>query len=90
MFGFNTSFKSKYQAYKDAVLKRLSKTFTFTAEMQHDVESWIRDYFLDGIDVDECARAIRYNVHESIKRQEENKLLEARQVLKRNGYKLKK
>jgi len=87
---FGLSFKGKYKAYKEAVLKRVSKSLTITAGMQHSVESWIRDYFLDGYDVSECAHAITHNIHESIKYQEDLKLLEAKRTLHKNGYKVTK
>lgn len=90
MFGFIKT-KNKYQLYKNAVLKRLSKTFNITASMQHEIESWIRDYFIDNIEVNDCVHAIRHNVHECMTIQKEHKLLtEAKIILKENGYNLEK
>lgn len=87
---FRFSFKDKYKAYKEAVIKRVSKSLSITAGMQHSIESWIRDYFLDGYDVDDCVHAITHNVHESIKYQEELKLVEAKRTLRKNNYKITK
>lgn len=86
MFGF--TFKDKYQSYKAAVLKKVAKSLTITAGMQHAVELWIRDFFIDGFSVDDCAGAIKDNIHESLKRKEANQLLEAKRILRQNGYKL--
>ena len=55
-------FGSAYDRYKKAVLKLISKYGVELNNNLNEIEDWIRDYFLDKMNVYDCAKAIRDNI----------------------------
>jgi hypothetical protein len=55
-------FGSAYDKYKKAVLKLIFKYGVELNNNLNEIEDWIRDYFLDKMNVYDCAKAIRDNI----------------------------
>jgi hypothetical protein len=55
-------FGSAYDKYKKTVLKLISKYGVELNNNLNEIEDWIRDYFLDKMNVYDCAKAIRDNI----------------------------
>jgi hypothetical protein len=55
-------FGSAYDRYKKSVLKLISKYGVELNNNLNEIEDWIRDYFLDKMNVYDCAKAIRDNI----------------------------
>jgi len=55
-------FGSAYDRYKKSVLKLISKYGVELNNNLNVIEDWIRDYFLDKMNVYDCAKAIRDNI----------------------------
>lgn len=55
-------FGSAYEKYKKTVLKLISKYGVELNNNLNEIEDWIRDYFLDKMNVYDCAKAIRDNI----------------------------
>lgn len=55
-------FGSAYDKYKKTVLKLISKYGVELNNNLNEIEDWIRDYFLDKMNVYYCAKAIRDNI----------------------------
>ena len=55
-------FGSAYDRYKKAVLKLISKYGVELNNNLNEIEDWIRDYFLDKMNVYDCAQAIKDNI----------------------------
>ena len=54
-------FGDAYTKYKSAVYKLLKKYKVDLDNNIKEIEDWIRDYFLDKMDVYDCANAIKDN-----------------------------
>ena len=54
-------FGDKYEQYKNAVMKKICKLGVDIEKYEMKIKDWIRDYFLDNIDIMDCALAIRDN-----------------------------
>ena len=54
-------FGDKYTRYKNAVLSLLKKYEVNFENNLSEIEEWIKDYFLDKLNVYDCALAIRSN-----------------------------
>jgi hypothetical protein len=55
-------FGNAYDKYKKTVLKLISKYGVELNNNLNVIEDWIRDYFLDKMNVYDCAKAIRDNI----------------------------
>lgn len=55
-------FGSAYDRYKKTVMKLISKYGVELNNNLNVIEDWIRDYFLDKMNVYDCAQAIRDNI----------------------------
>jgi hypothetical protein len=55
-------FGNAYDKYKKTVLKFISKYGVELNNNLNEIEDWIRDYFLDKMNVYDCAKAIRDNI----------------------------
>jgi hypothetical protein len=55
-------FGNAYDKYKKTVLKLISKYGVELNNNLNEIEDWIRDYFLDKMNVYDCAKAIRDNI----------------------------
>lgn len=54
-------FGSSYEKYKKNVMKLLNK-YEVELDNLKEIEDWILDYFLDKMDVYDCAISIRDNI----------------------------
>jgi len=55
-------FGSAYDKYKKSVLKLISKYGVELNNNLNEIEDWIRDYFLDKMNVYDCAQVIKDNI----------------------------
>lgn len=69
---------AKYDKYKEYILKKLGFDYRLqTDSVRHDIDSWIRDYYVDGMSEYDCIRAIQDQFRD---------LRESIEILEKNGY----
>ena len=69
---------NKYVKYKDFIIKKLGFEFKHQPDnVRHDIESWIRDYYVDGMSEYDCLQAIQDQFRD---------LRESIEILENNGY----
>ena len=62
---------NKYDKYKQYILKKLGFDYRQQSDsVRHDIDSWIRDYYVDGMSEYDCIQAIQdqidYPLHQKI------------------------
>lgn len=69
---------NKYNKYKEYILKKLGFDYRLQSDkVRHDIESWIRDYYIDGMSKYDCLYAIQNQFRE---------LCESIKILENKGY----
>lgn len=81
---------NKYKRFKQAVVNKLLDAGLNVENNLHTIESWVRDYYIDGYTVDDCVAACKSYIKESKEKtmtfEERIKLAEAKRVARENGY----
>ena len=88
---------NKYKRYKAKVINELMTYDIDINENMHEIESWVRDFYIDGYKPYECADAIRQQLKRNFKGENTKmhindrlKLAEARRIAREAGYKIQK
>ncbi len=69
---------NKYDKYKAYILKKLGFDYSQQSDrVRHDIDSWIRDYYVDGMSEYDCIQAIQDQFRD---------LRESIEILEKNGY----
>ncbi len=69
---------NKYDKYKAYILKKLGFDYRQQSDsVRHDIDSWIRDYYVDGMSEYDCIQAIQDQFRD---------LRESIEILEKNGY----
>lgn len=78
-------FKDKYLKYKKAVIEELKSRGINALSLGHFFEFYCRDFFLDRMSADDCARAIA----DGARAKEKLAIAEAKRIMREHGYRVR-
>jgi len=82
-------FKKAYLKYKEKVAKYLKDRGIDIDQIRHTFESYVRDFYLDKFDADDCADVIYSNVYRRIKGDKVMTVEQAKRIAEKYGFNVK-
>lgn len=82
-------FKKAYLKYKEKVAKYLKDRGIDIEQIRHTFESYVRDFYLDKFDADDCADVIYSNVYRRIKGDKVMTVEQAKRIAEKYGFNVK-
>jgi hypothetical protein len=82
-------FKKAYLKYKEKVAKYLQDRGIDIEQIRHTFESYVRDFYLDKFDADDCADVIYSNVYRRIKGDKAMTVEQAKRIAEKYGFNVK-
>ena len=82
-------FKKAYLKYKEKVAKYLKDRGIDIDQIRHTFESYVRDFYLDKFDADDCADVIYSNVYRRIKGDKAMTVEQAKRIAEKYGFNVK-
>ena len=82
-------FKKAYLKYKEKVAKYLQDRGIDIDQIRHTFESYVRDFYLDKFDADDCADVIYSNVYRRIKGDKVMTVEQAKRIAEKYGFNVK-